>query len=498
MSRQGKPYVIVGGGVSGMTAALILAKFGFPVTLVEKKEHLGATLRGFSRQGTNFDTGLHYVGGLQPDGALTRYFRYLELDDLPFAEYNAECFDRVRLVEDGKEILLPVGKGAVIDYLSSVFPEDRRFVAAFYNEIQILYNSSMFLNFKGSIQETIGEECSQEALATKLKRGTRNPALRAALSIHSLLYGVSPEETPFLQHARVVGSYLDGVKTVAGGGKVLAAVFEKQLRKAGVNCLRGASVASITFDSAGHVSGVFLREDEYVPAGGLIFTAHPGLLPSILPAGAVKPAFCQRLAALEDTISSHTLFCSCQSVIPLVQGSNVFICPNTDIRRAFLPDSLAEDGPFYVSRGIPERPDAPVNQAGLMIFAPGSYKRYAQWADSRSGRRPGTYRTFKMEQLEMMQERLLRFCPELQCMQVLDGGTPLTNRDYLCSPCGGLYGTKHSLKQFSPLPATRIPNLWMAGQSVIAPGLLGAVISAFVACGCILGMERMQKELQCL
>ncbi|MDR2573120.1 MAG: FAD-dependent oxidoreductase [Desulfovibrio sp.] len=498
MTRPDNPYVIIGGGVSGMTAALILSKFGYPVTLVEKRQRLGATLRGFSRQGTNFDTGLHYVGALQPDGALTRYFRYLGMPDLPFADYNAGGFDRIRFIEAGREIRLPLGKDATIDYLSDIFPEDKGFVAAFYNEIEELYNSSTFLNFNGDVRDAVNAECRQESLAARLNRGTRNPILRAVLSIYSLLYGVSPQETPYIQHARVAGSYFDGVKSIAGGGKVLAAAFEKLLDKAGVTCLRDSEAVSIAFDNAGRAAGLVLREERYIPARGLLFTAHPGLLPAMLPAGAVKPAFSHRLASLEDTISSHTLFCSCQSVIPIVQGSNLYVCLGNDIERAFLPGCSPADGPFYISRGISGKLGAPVYQEGLMFSAPGSYNQYARWHGSRTGQRPPAYEDFKAERLEAVRGVLLRHCPELKDTQALDGGTPLTNRDYLGSPGGGLYGTKHSLKQFSPLPATRVPNLWMAGQSVIAPGVLGAVISAFVACGCILGMDRLQKELQCL
>ncbi len=38
-------YVIVGGGLAGMTSALNLARQGFPVTLVEREKQLGGLLR---------------------------------------------------------------------------------------------------------------------------------------------------------------------------------------------------------------------------------------------------------------------------------------------------------------------------------------------------------------------------------------------------------------------------------------------------------------------
>jgi all-trans-retinol 13,14-reductase len=58
-----------------------------------------------------------------------------------------------------------------------------------------------------------------------------------------------------------------------------------------------------------------------------------------------------------------------------------------------------------------------------------------------------------------------------------------------------MYGTGHTIDQFNPIPATRIPGLLLAGQSVVAPGILGAVISAFLTCGFIIGHDTIREEL---
>jgi all-trans-retinol 13,14-reductase len=495
MKKSNKPFVIIGGGVSGMSAALVLSRFGYQVTLIEKRQHLAPTLRGFSRQGTTFDTGLHYMGGLQPDGALTRYFRLLGVSDVPFICLDTKCFDRIRFINEALEIHLPVGREETIDYLSGIFPDDRCFIASYYNKIQKLFDSSGFLNFKGNFLDTNNAAHWQESLSSIVCKGTQNSVLRATLSIHSLLYGVSPEETPFIQHARVAGSYLEGVRAVVGGGKVLAASFENQLRETGVNCLCGSAVTAISFDHSG-VSGVVLENERVIPAAGLLFTAHPSILPEMLPDNVVKPAFARRLSSLEDTVSSHTLFCACDDIVPSVQNNNLFVCLDTDMQRAFQPDCLPEEGPLYIARNTPDNPDALFVLSGLTVFAPGNIREYSDWTDSKTGQRPDSYKDFKEKRLEKLLEVLLRHCPEFEKIRILGGGTPLTNRDYLGAPGGGLYGTKHSLNQFSPLPATKIPNLWMGGQSVIAPGILGAVISAFVACGCIIGMKELQVELR--
>ena len=81
-------------------------------------------------------------------------------------------------------------------------------------------------------------------------------------------------------------------------------------------------------------------------------------------------------------------------------------------------------------------------------------------------------------------------------MSFVDGATPLTLRDFMHAPAGSLYGAGHTAGQFNPAPVTRIPGLWAAGQGVVAPGVLGAVVSAFLACGCVIGHDILRGEVR--
>lgn len=495
MSARGKHFAVVGGGLSGMTAALLLARHGFTVTLIEKRNVLGPTLRGFSRRGVHFDTGLHYAGGLSPNGPLTRYFRLLGLDDLPLVAFNQECFDRIRFVASGREICLPVGHAAMADALCMAFPAESAFIRAYLEKLEKAFFASAFLNFDGDWRATIDAALHAESLDAVLRKGTNDAMLRTVLSIHSLLYGVSPLEAPFLQHARIAGSYLDGVKTVAGGGGALVAALERRLAAEGVTVLCGVAVEGFRASPAKEITGIVLADERILPVDGVVYTAHPALLPAMFAPGVIKPAFATRMVSLEDTFSTFTLFCANMRPLPRIRNSNLFICPEESIEAGFAPDCTPENGPFYIS-GCTRNADSPGDAAcSFIAFAPGSVRDFAPWKNSRTGRRPEAYTQFKAEKLASVWENITRHFPEAAEAAVYDGATPLTNRDYLGSPNCGLYGAKHSIHQFSPLPITRVVNLWMAGQSVIAPGILGAIISGVVACGFIVGMDVLHKEV---
>ncbi|MDR2726564.1 MAG: NAD(P)/FAD-dependent oxidoreductase, partial [Deltaproteobacteria bacterium] len=133
----------------------------------------------------------------------------------------------------------------------------------------------------------------------------------------------------------------------------------------------------------------------------------------------------------------------------------------------------------------------------VVVVAPGHFNSVRAWQDSRIGKRPEDYKRYKEDALRRIREAVVKLCPELACVRFVDGATPLTMRDYLRTPHGSLYGAKHTVDRRNPIPLTRIPNLWLAGQSVIAPGLMGTMFSAFLACGFLLGHNTLHGEVAC-
>ena len=97
-------HIIVGGGVAGMTSALILAKQGSRIALVEAFPLLAPTIRGFKRKGVQFDTGLHYVGGLGDGHPLDIYFKHLGIaDHITQKPYDHNGFDDFIVQKSGKD-----------------------------------------------------------------------------------------------------------------------------------------------------------------------------------------------------------------------------------------------------------------------------------------------------------------------------------------------------------------------------------------------------------
>ena len=69
--------IVVGAGMSGLTAAAFLAKEGVPVTLIEKEEQVGGLVCSFEREGYIFDGGLRAV---ESSGLIITMINDLKLD----------------------------------------------------------------------------------------------------------------------------------------------------------------------------------------------------------------------------------------------------------------------------------------------------------------------------------------------------------------------------------------------------------------------------------
>lgn len=487
--------IIIGSGIAGIAASLVLAGAGRRTLLVERSRRTASTLRGFSRDGVHFDTGLHYLGGYGPGEPLDVYFRHMGLRGLTRAAYDSEGFDRVRFTEDGREHALPSGYDRLRERLGAAFPDERAGLDEYLEAVRWDYGSSPFLDFSRDVDPRAlqGSALDGKSLASVLHPLVRSPRLRTLLAVHCLLYGSSPEEAPFLLHAKVAGSYYQSAHGLAGGGRAMANSCDAALAAAGVEVRTGTAATALETGPDGALRALVTADGERYETRQCVFTANPRLLPGLLPGGALRPAFCKRMASLPLTPSAHMLFGVADTPLPELAGSNVIACPPGDVGSYFRPRRGPQEGPFYVSGGCAEDPGAP---QAVMVIAPGDYGAYHPWADAGRGARPEGYAEAKASAMDAMRKAALAACPELARVRFVDGATPLTLRDWMGAPEGALYGAKHSVDHFNPQPVTRVSGLYIAGQSVVAPGVLGAVVSAYLACGLILGFEPLWKELR--
>jgi all-trans-retinol 13,14-reductase len=208
----------------------------------------------------------------------------------------------------------------------------------------------------------------------------------------------------------------------------------------------------------------------------------------------MRPGYCKRLAQLEETLSAFMVFGGCRGFKPAAQPQHMIGTPDLETNGFGENQPLGNRTVF-----LNVEPQTSLEGCGYKFSAicPASFQEVVRWADTTPATRSEDYRKFKDRVAEQILRQIERYWPELEGqLFVSDLATPLTLRDRCNSPAGSVFGVKHKNDQHTPLPITRAEGLWLAGQAVVAPGIMGAMISAFLACGFILGHKKLMSDLR--
>ncbi len=491
-------FVVIGSGVSGLVSAIILSMKGNRVAIVEKAGQLAPVLKGFKRCGIYFDTGFHYTGSFARGEVLDTYFRYLGIENnLEKVVYDQDNFDTLYFPSDGFSLEFPSGYKQIRQRLHEKFPGEESAIDYYLRIVEQEFNSSPYLNLKMDSDETgFFSKYHDISLKSFLSGLTGNSRLAAVLSMHFLLYGTEPGLSSVSIHAQVAGSLYESVHGIKGGGRALAEALIRRLKELGVDVFSGRDVSRIV-SSDGRFTRVLLDEGEVVEAKGCVSSINPVLLMSMVDESAFRPATRRRFNAFEHTSSAFMFSAAVDHLPPILTRKNFFLCPDLELDDYCSSERHIENRPFFIAACAQKNPDS---KQGLIMLCPGSMSEVFAWQDRVPKNRPGEYLEFKQRLSQRVKEHITAHVPEIpDSLEILDCATPLTFRDYSNAPLGCLYGIKQKTGQINPSPLTKIKGLFVTGQSLAGPGILGAVVSAFLTCGFILGRENLRQEIrQCL
>jgi len=469
--------IVIGGGVSGLAGALLRARRGERVAIVEKSAHLSPVLRGFVRRGVHMDSGFHYAGSMGRDGLLRHLVHELGIaETFDGVVRTLDTIDRVRFLEPAFDFSFPQGWEALEQRLCDTFPADGPGLKGFLAQVKALWEQArtafvrdlgrgpgVFFAAGGSLREAVD-------------RSTGNPVVRGLLCSHGILYGGLAHETSLLFHSQIVGSYYESACLIEGGGRTWAEALEQALHGADVELLCDREVSRIDLDEGGGFAAVELRTGERLASRRCISTMHPKFLLDMVPTRAFSPAYRRRIRELQETPSAVVLFGRCPSAS---FSGNLILAngPDAVMDWTHLP---LEERPLFVS--------SPLSGAGggVSVICPATLADVPGTGNSSDRRRPEGYQDWKMKLAGRLVQRLSRCAGDLVGrFELLDVATPLTFRDRLSSPEGGLYGIKHRLADMPLLPRTAVKGLYLSGQAVAAPGVLGALCAGFLTESCI-------------
>lgn len=487
--------VVIGSGISGMTAAALLAREGKRVLVLEQHNVFGGLLQTFRRDRLTFPTGVHCVGSLREGQVMRRYLEYVDVfDRLELVEMNPEGFQE--FVFPGARYVLPTGHQAFKERLLEYFPEERRAVETYLDDMREVVSSIPFYQLDPTLSYS-DNPVYRRPLADYLDAITENPQLKALLAANNPLYGLAPSECPVRTHMIVTDSFLNSSFRVDDRRRPISKAFVAALRDAGVELRREARVQRITTSNQ-RITGVELSDGERISSDLVVFGGHPKALTELMPNGGLRPAFKKRVADLEDTKSFFTAnFAWEGSECPLA-ACDTFTYRSWDVEKQYRDESDAND-PHMIYFAAAPRPER--GRRATVAMTVSDWEVWNEWNESRTGEREPDYAERKNALAASIRNTMNQTWPDAgDCITEIDSNTPLTVRDYTLSPRGTGYGVKRSSDNYfeSTLSVkTSVKGLYLTGQSVMLPGLVGSLISGAVAAGAIVGPEYLLDKIAC-
>ena len=493
---------MIGSGLGGLVSALILAKEGLKVCVLEKNNQYGGNLQTFSRNKLIFDTGVHYLGGLSEGQNLHQFFSYLGImDELQLYKMDENGYDKITFGDDEIEYPHAQGYENFVEQLSVYFPEERENLEDYCEEIQRVCNHFPRYNVVGK------DSYSEEILHLNTKRFiesiTQNKKLQSVLLGSNFLYGGDSENIPFYVHALTVNSYIQSAYKCIKGGSQISKLLIKKLRENGAEVHKHSEVSEMTFNENNVLNGVKTKSGKEYFAKQIISNIEIRSLIKLIGEERLKKSFLNRVLSWEP-------ISSCFSVYLVLKPHSV---PNFNYNMYhYSSEELVWNAYQYNEETWPETymlsttqsKNEPEFAESLTAISYMDFDEVKKWEKTfntvaEENERGKLYEEFKLQKAEKMINALEKKIPNLRdSIKNIYTSSPLSYRDYIGSFDGNMYGyiksSENPLKTMVS-PRTKINNLFLTGQSVNMHGILGCTIGAFNTCAEILGKELIDERL---
>ena len=478
--------VIIGSGLGGLECAHILSKAGMSVLLLERGTQAGGCLQSYRRLGLAFDTGFHYVGGLDEGQSLHSAFRHLGLLRLPWQRLDNH-FDRVTI--GNQTFSFAQGYDAFVETLTAAFPAERDALNK-YADMLKQCGEQQFDALNPQTGESSVLSRFFETSAYQYPTETfHDPLLINVLCGTSLKMELRKESLPLFTFAHGNGSFIESSWRLKGDGSLIVNSLTDGIRMHGGEIICNTEVRELVEKDGKLVHAVCSNGEIYE---GTIFISniHPAVTCNLVKQSSrMKKVYRSRITHLENTFGMFTVSLRIKPQTLRYFNWNQYIYKEPDVWTFHLKNNPVSG--VLVSCRIPEDGSKYVQQVDLLT--PMNWSECEQWSHTEVGRRGEDYKAMKKRVADECITLAERFIPGLR--DRITGcytSTPLTYRNYTLTPEGSAYGLRKDFR--NPIitllsPRTPIPNLLLTGQNLMLHGLHGVTMTALFTCAEVLGKE---------
>ena len=493
--------VVIGSGIGGMVCAATLSREGYHVCLIEKNSSFGGCVQSFSRKGVLIDTGVHYVGGLSENEPLYQIFKYNRvLGKVKLLRMDDDAFETLHIQD--KVYQYAMGYERIQEGLSRYFPGHSSEIKAFTDLIRTVGSKLSIENFqKGIIDD--GDRTYMQIPASKVVEETLSDELvRTVCSGNTTILAGEYDSTPIYHIGMVRHSNITGCYKLIDGSQQLADAYISEIINNGGTVLKSSKVVRISVDD-GKVSGVEMENGRFIKANYVISSIHPVETFRILEkTECIRKSYITRINLLDNSCGLFTVYLlmkpnefpllnSCHLLFP---DNRCWVYRDRATGKCICPNGLMMSTQPYEQDGKVSPHTKVVSIMKLM-----DYSELAPYADTIYGRRGNEYKEFKERIANAIIHEAESFFPGLSSkIETVYTSSPLTYRDYTGTFNGSAFGICTNAKNLMAtlIPGrTRLPNLFLTGQSLTVAGILGTAVTGILTCANLLGESYLAKKI---
>lgn len=493
--------IIIGSGLGGLLSAVILAKEGKKVAVLEQNKQVGGCLQTFSFDKKIFDSCVHYVGALDEGQTQNRIFKYAGImENLKLKQLDSNCFDEIIFGNDAATFHQAQGDSNFVDQLLKQFPEEKKALQNYIALLEKTAKSFPLYTLRNGI-ESEKNWIIDEELCETIKKITDNKLLQNVLTGNNLLYAGEKGKTPFFVHALVTKSYIESAYKLEGGSSQITKHLWKQLQEYGGVIYTNEKVASLITKN-GQISKAITNNGNEYFAKQFIANVHPKRVLEWIDSRLIKPIYKKRINEAKNSISAFMVNIVLKPKTIPYQNHNTYWNRSAD---SFVAIQQKEgEWPMNYALYFNEDKNNPGYADTLAILTYDTIEAFDLWEHTHNrtaqkSEREADYHEYKHEKAELLLKTVAERFPEIRKqIHSFKIATPLTFRDYMGTADGSMYGIMPEANRISQtkIPAiTKIPNLFLTGQNTGLHGVLGVSISAINTCGTIIGHEYLLSKI---
>lgn len=498
--------IIIGSGAGGLASALCLARAGQKVLLLEQHDVPGGWCHSFTMKGQRFSPGVHYVGFAGEGDSTNELLCGLGIaNDMVFFEMNREGYEHC-LIGDEK-FSMPAGIENLKTKLCERFPDEKKGIIKYMDLVKTIYSQMMVIPNMSGFWDHITVPFKTRYVGKyglfTLKRvidwHIKDPLLKTILNIQCGDHGLPPYRASFLVHCMLMNHYFEGGFYPMGGGGGYVKAFTKRIKSLGGEIRTQSKVETIIVEH-GKAVGVQLENGDIIKSNFVISNADPTItFLGLVGADYISKKLKKKLADTKYSMTSLIMFLTLDVDVTKygIDSGNIWKISEPDLDAVYgnlnQKDILSGeefDGVFLSCTTLKDPPSFNGRYHNFEIV---TFLDYSAFEPFENGKNYHTeaYDTFKKQLVEKMLNTVEKLIPDARKHIIqAELGTPLTNRFYVNSTRGNVYGTEKTLKGVGPFSfkaRTEIKNLYLTGASTLSHGVGGATNSGIETAAQILG-----------